>query len=326
MLQFGNREPRPVLFRGKRHDRKAATMGRKLSKAKFSETIVKHGYTVQILSPNVAIVSGGFREDGSPILSQPFRISKLLGEGDANPKTEKNDVPTMGLSLYPETGAGIGNVCPFATVCVKPCLAHQGQGPVPNVAGPRVAKTVLWFLARDWFLAKLRRELENFRKRESADIIGVRLNMFSDIPWEYYGIIENFPGIMFYDYTKNPRRVGMIRPNYWITFSYDGTNDKHAENVLRNGGNVSVVFYNEPSTLLAEHGSAAACGKAAHRQVLPKSWRGFPAIDGGKTDWRPDDPRGVVIGLRLLARTYDSRNDAIESGFAQLHTPEFAVA
>lgn len=293
-------------------------MARKLSKAKFSTVILKHGYRVEILSPNVAIVSGGFREDGTPILAQPFRISKLLGEGDANPKTEKNDVPTMGLSLYPADGVGFGNVCPFAKVCVKPCLAHQGQGPVPNVQGPRVAKTVLWLLARDWFLAKLTRELANFRNRETAETIGVRLNMFSDIPWEHYGVIDAFPGITFYDYTKNPRRVGMIRPNYWVTFSYDGFNGDHAERVLASGGNVSVVFYNPTKS--------AVCGKAAHRQTLPKSWRGFRVIDGGKTDWRPDDPRGVIVGLRLLARTYASRNEAIESGFAQENAAEMVGA
>lgn len=292
-------------------------MGRKLTKQKFSDVIIKHGYRVEILSPNVAIVSGGIRDDGTPILQKPFRISKLLGEGDANPKTEKNNVPTMGLSLYPADGAGVGNVCPFATVCKMPCLAHQGQGPVPNVQGPRVAKTVLWYLARDWFIAKLHRELANFRARESADVIGVRLNMFSDIPWEHYGVIDAFPGIMFYDYTKNPRRVGDVRANYWVTFSYDGKNVEHAERVLQSGGNVSVVFYN-PTSL-------AVCGKAAHRQALPKSFRGRRVIDGGKTDWRPDDPRGVIVGLRLLARTYASRNEAIDNGFAQLSSGELAA-
>jgi hypothetical protein len=278
---------------------------RKLSARKLSQTIVQHGYTVEILSPSVAVVSGGR-------LPNPVRVSRLLGEGDTNPKTAKNDVATMGLSLYPADGIGFGNVCPHAKVCIAPCLAHQGQGPVPSVAGSRVAKTVLFYLARDWFFAKLNRELSRFR--EGVDgIAGVRLNMFSDVPWEHHGIIDANPGITFYDYTKNPRRVGLLRPNYWVTFSFDGHNWAHAVAALNAGANASAVFYNPVPD------GVAVCGKAAHRQTLPRYFRGFPVIDGGKTDWRPDDPRGVIVGLRLLARTYASRDNAIESGFAQRH-------
>lgn len=266
-------------------------------------TIEKNGYTVTLHTPNRATVSGGR-------LPEPVGVSKLLGEGDLNPKTAKNEVVTMGLSLYPAQGIGFGNVCPFAKTCLKSCLAHQGQGPVPSVAGSRVAKTVLYYLARDWFLAKLNRELAAFRAKYPPDtVVGVRLNMFSDIPWEHHGVIDAHPGISFYDYTKNPRRWGAVRPNYWVTFSYDGTNDDAALRVLQAGGNVSVVFYLETD--------GAACGKAAHRQPLPESWRGFPVIDGGVTDWRPDDPRGVIVGLRLLARTYADRAAGIDTGFAQ---------
>jgi len=287
---------------------------RKLSSRKFSPDIVRHGYTVSIESPNVAMVSGG-------ILPQAFTIRKLLGEGDANPKTAKNRVATMGLSLYPADGIGFGNVCPFAKVCKTPCLAKQGQGPVPNVQGPRVAKTVLWYLARDWFLAKLNREVGKFRDSvPSGELAGIRLNMFSDIPWEHFGIIDNHPAISWYDYTKNPRRFGLLRPNYWVTFSYDGQNWDHAEKALQAGANVSAVFYNPVGP------DVAVCGKAAHRQALPRTFRGFPVIDGGETDWRWDDPRGVIVGLRLLARTYASRDDAIGSGFAQRHRAKLAGA
>ena len=297
-------------------------MSKMLSSRENSAVILKHGYRVEIVSPSLAIVSGGKRPDGSPILPRSFRVSSLLGEGDANPKTAKNLVPTKGLSLIPADGAGIGNLCPFAGVCIDPCLAHQGQGTMSNVAGPRAAKTALWFLAREWFLAKLRRELESFRRNATEDTIGVRLNMFSDIPWEHYGVIESFPDITFYDYTKNPRRFGWIRPNYHITFSYDGHNGDHAERILRGGNNVSVVFHTGADTLADRFGNANACGKAAHRQLLPKYWRGFRVIDGGKTDWRPDDPSGVVVGLRLLAKTYDSREGAIASGFSPAVQPD----
>lgn len=269
----------------------------------YPKTIERYGYTVTLHTPNWATVSGGR-------LPEPTGVRKLLGEGDLNPKTAKNEVVTMGLSLFPERGVGFGNICPFATTCVDSCLAHQGQGPVPSVEAARVAKTVLWLLARDWFLDRLHRELRAFRDKYPPDIVvGVRLNMFSDIPWEAYGVIDAHPGITFYDYTKDPDRWGWVRPNYWVTFSYDGRNDADALRILNAGGNVSVVFYLETDD--------AACGKAAHRQPLPEEWRGFEVIDGGVTDWRVEDPRGVIVGLRLLARTYDNRNKGIESGFAQ---------
>jgi hypothetical protein len=250
-----------------------------------------------------ATVTGGILGD------RAVTIRKLLGDGDQNPKTAKNDVATRGLSLLPWKFAGIGNVCPFAENCPNGCLANQGQGPMPSVRLPRAAKTMLWYLDREWFLDKLGRELTTFR-RNTVGVAGVRLNMFSDISWEEHGVIDAHPDISWYDYTKNPRRFGAVRPNYWVTYSYDGQ-EKHLPNVDRviaSGANVSVVFY--------DRSPGAKCGKAAHRQALPSRWRGIPVIDGGVTDWRPDDPRGVIVGLRLLARTYASRNESIESGFA----------
>ena len=276
----------------------------------YPYVVERFDYRVVVHSKHKATVYD-LRVGDERILPHEVTVAKLLGEGDLNPKTAKNEVATMGLSLYPADGAGVGNVCPLSLYCKKPCLAHQGQGPVPSVKAARVAKTVLFNVVRDWFLAKLNRELTRFRQRVPDDMVaGVRLNMFSDLRWEAYGVIDAHPTIAFYDYTKLPDRAGQLRPNYWVTFSYDGHNWADAERILNAGGNVSVVFYNATDL--------PVCGKAAHKQTLPAQWRGFAVIDGGKTDWRPDDPRGVLVGLRLLARTYASRNDAIDSGFAVL--------
>ena len=263
--------------------------------------IKKHGYTVKIVNKNLAVVIGGKLGD------QWQKVGRLLGKGDSNPKTAKNDVKTYGLSLYPEKGIGFGNICPHAKTCVSSCLAHQGQGGMSSVLRARVAKSVLWYLARDWFLEKLNRELY-IRRKINADTVGIRLNMFSDIAWENYGIIDNHPGLTFYDYSKDPSRHGWVRPNYNVTFSFDGQNLESALNVLQSGNNVSVVFY--------DSSEGAKCGKAAHRQILPSWWQGYPVIDGGLTDWRPDDPSPCIVGLRLLAKTWRSRDFAISSGFA----------
>lgn len=276
-------------------------------KRKPQLTIERFGYRVDIYSKSRATVTDlkGGR------LTKPVTVTELLKHGDSNPKTAKNILAiTFGLSLAPHKKAGIGNVCAFAKTCIKPCLNEQGRGGSETVSNARIARTVLFYLARDWFLGKLERELAKIVASYPGETIGVRLNMFSDIPWEHYGIPDKFPGITLYDYSKNPRRFGWIRPNYHITFSFDGTNKTDALRILESGANVSVVFY--------ENSPSAKCGKAAHRQTLPRVWNGFPVIDGGETDWRPSDPNGVVVGLRLLAKTYENRQTGIDSGFAQL--------
>lgn len=259
-------------------------------------------YKVELLGPNKARVSGG-------ILPRAYTITKLLGTGDDNPKTASVHVAMRGLSLLPAGGIRIPrfNLCPKAKVCVAPCLAHQGQGPVPNVKGPRAAKTVLFAVAREWFLTRLRRELDTFVRNNPDVQLGCRLNMFSDVRWEDI-LIDEYPMITFYDYSKLTDRHGWLRPNYYVCLSYDGTNRKACVDALRAGHSVSVVYYNEDGK----------CGKAAKRQRLPSEWEGFPVFDGNITDWRPDDVPGSVCGLPLRARTYASRNKAIKSGFAQL--------
>jgi hypothetical protein len=246
---------------------------------------------------------------GGVLGSEPVTIRRLLAAGDSNPKTAKNDVETRGLSLLPWKYAGIGNLCPHAVNCQSTCLANQGQGPMANVRRPRAAKSMLWYLARDWFLDRLNHELGRFRAN-TPGIAGVRLNMFSDTAWESHGVIDAHPGIAFYDYAKDPTRHGFVRPNYWVTYSHNGlaSDLANVNRVIAAGHNVSVVFYDDAP--------GAKCGKAAHRQRLPATWRGIEVIDGGKSDWRPDDARGVIVGLRLLARTYASRNEAIRAGFA----------
>lgn len=267
-----------------------------------SVEIVMIPYSIEIVSPRVVIVSGGR-------LETPVKVSNLLGDGDNNPKTAKNIVPTMGLSLAPHKMAGIGNMCAFAANCEVSCLAETGRGKMSTTRRARIAKTVVWMLARQWFVAKLNRELSAFRSKYTGEI-GVRLNMLSDQSFESFGIVDLHPDITFYDYTKNPKRIGLIRPNYWVTYSWDGRPETWAiaQAALENGKNIAIVFYN----------LNGKCQKSAHKQSLPTSFRGIPVIDGGATDWRPEDTRGVIVGLRLLASRVADRQSAIDSGFAIL--------
>jgi hypothetical protein len=126
----------------------------------------------------------------------------------------------------------------------------------------------------------------------------VRLNGTSDIPWErlHPEVFERFPDIRFFDYTKVVARMWQFlsgqadeRPwpeNYHLTFSLSEKNRSDAQALLRQGGNVAVVFW--PS--------------------VPKSWKGFRVIDGDRHDARFFDPEGVVVGLSAKGIASEDRS------------------
>ena len=244
---------------------------------------------------------------------------QLLSDGDSNTKLRKNEGQgyiTAGLSLSPSTEAGIGNTCPHASEgCKAACLDHQGMASVfKKIRESRMNKTRHYYNEREDFFTWLRAEIKRYiRKAIRKDSkLAIRLNVFSDIPWEASGIIDEFPEVQFYDYTKNPRRAGQLRENYWVTFSRSESNEEECLEVLRNGGNVTVVF--------ADIGGPSFVGNQSGKQLLPDEWHGFEVIDGDTTDLRFDDPKGGrVIGLRLKAHSKDERLQAIRSGFAVTH-------
>lgn len=243
----------------------------------------------------------------------------LLADGDSNTKLRKSSgagFATVGLSMAPHKSAGVGNTCPHASAgCVAACLNHQGRAAFwTAILEARQARTLAYYHHREWFIARLRLELS--RKLASAERQGLRLacrlNVFSDIAWEESGIIDDFPSIEFYDYSKNPKRAGLLRPNYWVTFSRSETNHADCLDVLASGANVAIAFDT------GRTGNRVSMD--ANGADLPKTWRGYRVIDGDTTDLRFDDPRGrkrgIVVGLRLKAASRAERDGAIASGFA----------
>ena len=262
-------------------------------------------YSVKFIGPDHAVVE--FLGDGERWTAT---VKRLLADGDQNPKTALNNVETRGLSLVPHTMAGIGNACPWATTCIETCLSETGQGTMDSVRRSRIAKYVVFRADREWFVDKLNREIASFGASLPAGAIGaIRLNMFSDIAWERYGVIDRLPhNVVAYDYAKDPRRAAA--QCYCITYSYDGTieSEAYARELLSRGVNVAVCFYDDTKQ--------GTCGKGAAKQDLPATFLGYDVIDGTSTDYRPDDARGVVVGLKLKSRTRAKRQEAIDSGFA----------
>lgn len=243
-------------------------------------------------------------------------MTNLLGKGDTNTKLRKNlakGFETLGLSLAPHKLSG-ANVCAHASPgCIASCLFGSGMGGVfKSIPKARIEKTIAFRTDRKAFLVNLEKELSNaYAKAEANEkSLAVRLNVFSDIPWEKFEIIQKFQGIQFYDYTKNPNRVGDILPNYHTTFSRSEINESDCIRLLEQGKNVTVVFADASNPLV---------GNRSKYQTLPATWNGFEVIDGDESDLRFEDPRGVVVGLRLKAISHAIREKAVSSQFAVLN-------
>lgn len=176
--------------------------------------------------------------------------------------------------------------------CIANCLAHSGQNPASDEAlMSKLALTAALYRDPAAFCKVL---LETLRRYFAGGCTGderlfVRLNVFSDIPWErlFPDLLDPFKKLAlrqydtqtkqfkdwrkrpvvgqgtFYDYTKVPERIakyveyelapqypdkkfeqlfGAATSYYWLTFSYSGSNQRDAENVLEEGGTVAVVF------------------------------------------------------------------------------------
>ena len=219
------------------------------------------------------------------IKNLPYKKSSKLLNIDNNAKTvkgQKKGYKTAILYLAPSTQSGF-QVCPMASEgCKKACLYTAGHGAFSNVQQGRINKT-RWFMQdRQSFLTQLKKEISNHIKNcdKKRYIPCVRLNGTSDISWENYDIIQAFPNVQFYDYTKIYKRAlkyvnGQYPSNYHITYSLNEDNKKEAFEILKLRGNISAVF----------------------RKYLPKTYQGYTVINADDTDLRFTDDNNVIAGL-----------------------------
>jgi len=232
-------------------------------------------------------------------------MQKLLGI-NTNYKTiksEKVGVLTGIIYMAPYNLSG-KNVCPAASAgCAAACLNTAGRGAMNVVQRARLKKTNSFFEDRSQFLQDLALEIGKLQRQAQAKGMkaAVRLNGTSDLPYEKYkvgdtgkNIMELFPDVQFYDYTKLENRiVGQQLPaNYHLTFSRAEDNDHKLEAVL-------------------EHTSAAVVFSGE----LPETWRGYPVIDGDEHDARfTDAGAGVIIGLTAKGKArHDSSGFVVQS-------------
>lgn len=202
-------------------------------------------------------------------------------------KGEKSGFKTAGIHLAPHKLSGYNTCVAASNGCAAACLNTAGMGAYSTVQAARIKKTKMFFEDRGNFLNALIKEIQSAIKKANKNNMtpAFRLNLTSDIAWEKITInnqtiMEMFPDVSFYDYTKIPRRMlnfinGKFPKNYHLTFSRSENNQTHADIVMACGGNVAVVF----------------------RGKLPDTYKGKKVIDGDENDLRFLDPKGVIVGL-----------------------------
>lgn len=217
-----------------------------------------------------------------------------LGITNSSGKIAKNmkvNQLTYVLYLSPSNASGY-NVCAMATTeCIKGCLNTSGRAKMPEsgkaMKRARLIKTKLFFEDRNFFMNWLVAELEAGQRK--ADKLGfsfsVRLNGTSDLSWNAYKvngktIFELFPTVQFYDYTKIVTKFNSLANNYHLTYSYTGYNWDNSKKVLDSKNNVAIVF------------------NIKKNMALPMTYKGYKVVDGDITDYRPNDGKGVIVGLR----------------------------
>jgi len=207
----------------------------------------------------------------------------------------------LGLQLAPAEVSG-HNVCASSSAGGREsCLFSAGYGVYRPVRDGRISRTKFYYEDRKGFFEQLNREIELAIKKARKDGLGfaIRLNVLSDIMWEYTGVISKYPDVQFFDYTKHIKRVmpgSLARSlgNYDLTFSQSEDNENDCLKALENGINVATVFSGEQ----------------------PLYWMGSPVLDGDETDARFLDAkwkRGYVIGLKAKGK---AKRD--KSGFVKV--------
>ncbi len=276
------------------------------------------------------------------ILRVQHNIGTLLGE---NGKLEKTRVGDYGLTYEGQSVASLGlglasaqslntqervTTCPKSAICEGLCLGDtSGQnqlygGEDEFRQGPRLSqylKTEALMLNPDAFGVVLAHEIQSFaNKTKQMDYQpAIRLNVTSDIPPKVYkGIIDLFPNVMFYDYTKLYGNDS-IAPNHHITYSSSGisqvvngelivnkfsTWDKDVKKLL-SGKNVAMAFTSRndiPNFVIDE--------KTGNKFEV---WNG-DNYDARFLDPKRDDGVGYIIGLTNKDRTTKPEEAAKKHG------------
>ena len=221
-------------------------------------------------------------------------------------KNKKFNVLTYCVYLAAADNAYGLEVCNKQTSrqCRSVCLVSSGHNRIDYLSGnhsvqdARNKRTMLYFANRELFCKIMEHEIEVARRKaeRSGYIFSIRFNCTSDIPLtslnKFEGgknLLEKYPDVIKYDYTKRPMNLKIARdfPNYHVVFSYTRQNEDMAKEWLRMGGSIAVVF------------------GVTKEEEMPKTFLGYPVINGDKYDARFLDPQNCVVGLKYKVGKQD---------------------
>jgi len=224
-------------------------------------------------------------------------------------KNLKENYHTYIIYMLPAAASGY-NVCPMASEgCIKACLNTSGRVKMDTeqkILTARLLKTWLFYSNRTFFMEMVVAEIESAKRkanREGANF-SARINGTSDLSLETYkldgqNVLQLFPNVQFYDYTKVFNRLKMTKKydNYDLTFSYSGTNLEECKSSLEQGYRVAVPF-------LIKKG-----------EDLPESFLGHSVGDADETDLRFLDKKRIA-GLRVkITKDRKAIEAAVADGF-----------
>jgi hypothetical protein len=187
--------------------------------------------------------------------SLPF-IAPKLGKAGGTRKMDYGELIRLpDGELAPERPQGF--CAGSSDLCRKTCLVFTGQnGAVAfNDVSKMMTERALFFAPLAFarmLIAAIEAHYAYCKKKGLKPF--VRLNVYSDIPWELlfpdlfdhfeakYGHDVHHGGLWFYDYSKVPGRGWRPKPNYDLTFSYSGGNISALRAALKKGERVAVVF------------------------------------------------------------------------------------
>lgn len=230
-------------------------------------------------------------------VSQAKKLTGLSYLGSVNSSSKiakglKYNESTYILYLAPAKLSGY-EVCPMRTdECTAACLNESGRNKIDihknQINKARIKKTKLFFEDREFFMGWLIYEIgkEKANAERKGMRFSVRLNGTSDLDPTTFkldnkNILEWFPDVTFYDYTKISKRFRLLEkyPNYDLTYSFSGYNMMDCFTLLKEGkGRVAMVF---------------------EGKQLPTKWSGYNVIDGDAYDMRYLDEENVIVGLKF---------------------------
>lgn len=188
-------------------------------------------------------------------------------------------------------------LCPCCSEgCRKSCLVSAGHGRMKSVFEARRKKTLMYLKNPSGFENILMQDVaELVRKAEKKKLLPcVRINGTSDIDVQgvFKGLLKAYPGVHFYDYTKDWSRRSKFS-NYDLCYSRsERTSEETIKEFTRLGHNVAVVF-----------------------DKVPEYWRGIKVINGDESDLRFLDERGIIVGLKAKgAAKHDTTGFVVRAG------------